>query len=219
MRKRVISYAPAVAAGLCTVIAFSTNCALAAGDCVVQPNRQLAQDGHWYYHVDRVNYRKCWYLVEPRTRISLADVPAARPSPDAALQQAFSSFVSLLSVDFTGTKAAATQQDATNSDARALQTRPDDLRNGDGPRVKRVRVARHPDFSTAGTARLNRQSPTGPHGGRTDQPRPFDQAERDAQVQEFLRWKPDERPAPPLDQGERDVLFHEFLRWKARQTP
>jgi hypothetical protein len=185
MRKRVISYAPAVAAGLCTVIAFSTNCALAAGDCVVQPNRQLAQDGHWYYHVDRVHYRKCWYLVEPRTRIRLADVPAERPPPDAALQQTFSSFFSLLSADFPGAMPGATQRDATNSDARALQTRPHDLRNGD---VKRVRVARHPDLNTAGTARLNRQSSTGPHGGRTDQPLPFDQAERDGLFQEFLQW-------------------------------
>jgi len=216
MRKRVISYVPAVAAGLCTVIAFSTNWALAAGDCVVQPNRQLDQDGHWYYHVDRVNYRKCWYLAESRSRIRLAVAPAAGPSPDAAFQSTLSSFFSLLSVDFTGAKPGATQQDGTKSGARALQTRPDDLRNGD---VKRVSVARHPDLNAAGTARLNRQSHTGPYGARADQPLPFDQAERDAQFQKFLRSKPNERSPPPLDQGERDVLFQEFLRWRERQTP
>ena len=58
MPKRVIAYVPAVAAGLCTVMAFSTNWALAAGNCVGQPNRQSAQDGHWYYRVDRVSQRQ-----------------------------------------------------------------------------------------------------------------------------------------------------------------
>jgi hypothetical protein len=194
VRKRVISYVQAVAAGLCTVIAFSTNWALAAGDCVVHPNSQSAQDGHWYYRVDRVSYRKCWYLVEPRTSITQAEPMAARPSLDSALQQTFSSFLFLLSADFTGAKSAGTLQDSTNSDARALQTRPDELRNGDVTRVKRARIARHPDSNTGVTPKLNRQSPTGPHVGRTDQP-------------------------PTLDQEERNALFQEFLRWNARQTP
>jgi hypothetical protein len=184
----------AVAAGLCMVIAFSTNWALAAGDCVVHPNRQPAEDGHWYYHVDRVGYRKCWYLVEPRTSIPQAEPTAARPSPDSALQQTLSSFFSLLSADVTGAKSAGTQQDSTNSDARALQTRPDELRNGDATRVKRARIARHPDSITGVTPKLNRQSPTGPHVGRTDQP-------------------------PALDEVERSALFQEFLQWNARQTP
>jgi hypothetical protein len=194
MRKRVISYVQAVAAGLCTVIAFSTNWALAAGDCVVHPNRQLAQDGHWYYRVDRASYRKCWYLVESRTSIPQVEPTAPRRSPDLALQQTFSSFFSLLSADVTGAKSAGTQQDGTKSDERALQTRPDELRNGDARQVKRARIARHPDSNTGVTPKLNRQSPTGPQVGRTDQP-------------------------PTLDQLERNALFQEFLQWNARQTP
>jgi hypothetical protein len=194
MRKRVISYVQALAAGLCTVIAFSTNGALAAGDCVVHPNRQPAQDGHWYYRVDRVSYRKCWYLVEPRTSIPQAEPTAARPSPDSALQQTFSSFISLVSADFTGAKPAGALQDGTNSDVHALQTRPDELRNGDATWVKRARIARHPDSNTGVTPKLNRQSPTGPHVGRMDQP-------------------------PTLDEVERNALFQEFLQWNARQTP
>jgi hypothetical protein len=192
MRKRVISYVQAVAAGVCTVIAFSTNWALAASDCVVHPNAQLSQDGHWYYRVDSVSYRKCWYLVEPRTSIP-SEPTAARPS-DLALQQKLSSFFSLLSVDVTGAKSAGTQQDGTKSDARALQTRPDKLRNGEARQVKRAPVARHPDSNTGVPPRLNRQAPTGPHVGRTDQP-------------------------PTLDPVERNALFQEFLQWNAGQTP
>jgi hypothetical protein len=193
MQKRVISYAAAVAAGLCAVIAFSTNWALAAGDCWVQSNRQQAQSGHWYYRVDRVNHRKCWYVVESKTRLAQAEAPEARPAPDATLQPMFFSLLSLLSADFTAAKPAGTQLDGTNRDARAVQTRPADLKNGDVSRVKRARTARH-DPNTAPAAKSIRQSPTGPHAERTDQP-------------------------PPLDQAERDVLFQEFLRWNARPTP
>jgi hypothetical protein len=188
MPKQVPSYVAAVAAGLCTAIAFSTNWALAGGDCVVHPNRQSTQDGHWYYRVDRVSYRKCWYLVEPRTSRPEAEVTAPRRSPDSALQLTFSSFFSLLSADFTGAKPAGAQQDSTNSDARAVKTRSDDLKNGDGTRVKRARIARFMDSNTGATPKLNRQSPTRPQVGRTDQP-PLDQMDRNALFEEFLRWK------------------------------
>jgi hypothetical protein len=193
MPKRVISYAPAVAAGLFTVIAFSTNGTLAS-DCLVQPNRQLAQSGHWYYRVDHINYRKCWYLPGPTTRMAHAEAPEAQAAPDATLGPTLSAFFASLSTGSTGAKPAGTQQDATKGDARLIQTRPDDLRNSDVSRLKQARMARHPDSSMASTSKLNRQSPTGPHMAQTNQP-------------------------PPLDQANRDALFQEFLRWKARQTP
>jgi hypothetical protein len=185
MPKRVVSYVAAVAAGLCTVIAFSTNWALASGGCVMQPNRQLAQGGHWYYRVDRVNYRKCWYLVEPGTRILQAEAPEARSSPDAATFSSFSSFFSLLSADFMGAKTARVQQNATNSGVRTLEKRSDDLKNGDGSWVKRSRIARHSRSSTALSA---------PRGESMDQPPPLGQAERDHLFQEFLQWNARQAP-------------------------
>jgi hypothetical protein len=192
MSRHVISYAPAVVAGLFTVIAFSTNWTLAS-DCLVQPNRQLAQSGHWYYRVDHVNYRKCWYLVEPTTRMAHAEASEAQPAPDATLGSTLSSFFALLSAGSTGAKLAGTHQDATKGDARPIQTRPDDV-NGDALRLKQARLGRSTDSNTAPTSKLKRQSPTGPHMAQTNQP-------------------------PPLDQANRDALFQEFLRWKARQTP
>jgi hypothetical protein len=192
MQKRVISYAAAVAAGLCAVIAFSTNSALATGDCLVQSNRQQAQSGHWYYRVDRVNHRKCWYLVESKTKMAQAEAPEAQPAPDATLGSTLSSFFASLSAGSMGAKPAGTQQDATKGDARPIQTRPDDLKNGS--RSKLARIAQHPDSNTAPTSKLNRQSSTGPHMAQTNQP-------------------------PPLDQAGRDSLFEEFLRWNARQIP
>ena len=169
MPKRVISYALAVAAGLCMLIAFSTNWAL-AGDCLVQPNRQLAPSGHWYYRVDHVNYHKCWYRVEPTTRMAHAEVPQAQPAPDATLGPTLSSFFASLSASSTGAKPAGTQQDATSGDAHTIQTRPDDLKIGDVSRSKHARMTRRPGSSMAATVRLNRQSSVGPHVERADQP-------------------------------------------------
>jgi hypothetical protein len=187
MRRRDISYFAAVAAGLCTVIALSTNWALASGDCVVQPNRELAQGGHWYYRVDHVNYRKCWYLAEPTTRMSNADAPEARSSSDSAT---IFSFFSLLSADFMGAKPAGVQQDAMNSGARALQAHPNDLAS----RAKRSRIARHSVSNTALNETLNRQSPARPRVEDVNQPPPLGQTERDVLFQEFLKWNAKQAP-------------------------
>jgi hypothetical protein len=192
MPKRFIAYVPAVAAGLCTVMAFSTNWALAAGKCVGQPNHQSAQDGHWHYRVDRVSHRKCWYLVELRTRMPQAEAPEARPAPDATSQPMLSSFFSLLLADLKGARTAGAQQDAANGDARPVQT--DGLKNGEVSRLKRARIARHPDSNTAPAPTLNRPSPTVPHVERMAQPLPLDTAERDALFQEFLRWNAQQTP-------------------------
>jgi hypothetical protein len=33
-----------------------------ADDCLTAPNSPAPQGTHWYYHVDRTNQRKCWYV-------------------------------------------------------------------------------------------------------------------------------------------------------------
>jgi hypothetical protein len=199
MPKRVILSVPAVSAGLlATVIALSTDCTtLAADDCLAQPNRPPAQGGHWYYRVDRINNRKCWYLVEPGTRMPQAEAPEPQPSPDTIPHQTFAGFFSSLAAGFTGTT-AGTQSETTNSDARIVQTtHPDDLKNDDAVRGKRPRIARPPGAEAALTPKQHRRpSPTRP-----------------------LVEHADERAAPSLNQAERDTLFQEFLRWKQRQTP
>jgi hypothetical protein len=86
--RRFTSYVSTVAAVLfSTMIAIGMDVALAASDCIEQPNRKPATGGHWYYRTDRVNDRKCWYLVEPETTVPEVQTPEVRPSPAANLQQ------------------------------------------------------------------------------------------------------------------------------------
>jgi hypothetical protein len=65
----------------------------AADDCPSGPKGQAPQGGHWYYRVDRVTKRHCWYLGEEREKLSQIAPPnssqptrPASPKPEAAMQ-------------------------------------------------------------------------------------------------------------------------------------
>ena len=93
MAKRVIFYILAeVAAALFTTgIEIGTmTWAVAASDCIEQPNRQAAAGGHWFYRTDSVNNRKCWHLVGPESNTPEAAAPKAEmpePPTPATLKQ------------------------------------------------------------------------------------------------------------------------------------
>jgi hypothetical protein len=65
MSSHIMSYVKAVAVALCATVATGANWAVASEDCLAQPSRQLGQGGHWYYRLDHVDKRKCWYLEGP----------------------------------------------------------------------------------------------------------------------------------------------------------
>jgi hypothetical protein len=65
----------------------------AADDCLSGPKGQAPQGGHWYYRVDRVTKRNCWYLGEEREKLSQIAPPnpsqparPVSPRPQAAMQ-------------------------------------------------------------------------------------------------------------------------------------
>ena len=51
-------------------------------DCLTAPNSSAPQGTHWYYHVDRTNQRKCWYV---RATSQPAQQGAAQATSQAAL--------------------------------------------------------------------------------------------------------------------------------------
>lgn len=158
---------------LAMVIVLGTSCAaLAADDCLPGPSRPPAQGGHWYYRVDRVSNRKCWYLAEPARQTPTAEAAEPQPSPQATPQPTFGSFFSSLTGGSTGST-SATQADTLNSDARGQTANPTEL--------KKAALAPKP----------HQPSRVRPPAERADEPGapPLNQAERDALFQEFLRWK------------------------------
>jgi hypothetical protein len=109
MRKQVVLVVVVLANGLSAgpLGILPGGVARAATDCLAAPNAQSPQGSHWYYRVDRVNKRRCWYLapqggkVRPdATQVASPDLrrtapPQSKPTattpveqqPDATVQQ------------------------------------------------------------------------------------------------------------------------------------
>ena len=60
-----------------TVLANSS--ARAADDCFGAPNSEPPQGSHWYYHIDGVKQRHCWYLGPEAQKVHHAE-PEVRPA-------------------------------------------------------------------------------------------------------------------------------------------
>jgi hypothetical protein len=193
MQKRIISRAPAMMIGVfAAAFALDGGALFAASDCLEQPNRAAAQ-GHWYYHVDRTNGRKCWYLSgsEVAAKPPQAEAPP-QPSPDVASQPPLSSFFSSLTSGFTTASVNPSPPDAAGRDPRGTpNVQAAAPKNDDAVSSKR---RQHADTKQAPVAKPDRQA-----SSRSDKEPPAQS-----------------RPAS-LDQAERDALFREFLRWRDRQ--
>ena len=64
--------APVFASLFATMIVLTTlssRAVLAIDDCISEPNHAAAPGGHWYYRVDRVNQRKCWYVGQAGMKV------------------------------------------------------------------------------------------------------------------------------------------------------
>jgi hypothetical protein len=86
MSKRIGFVLAACGGVIATALAFNPHHARGADDCLAEPNRDPPEGRHWFYHVDRVNNRKCWYLgdvglLAPRVVPEAAN--ASGPSPPA----------------------------------------------------------------------------------------------------------------------------------------
>ena len=77
MRKSIPGPA-AIAALLVALVAGHDIAHAAPNDCLSAPNGAAPKGQHWYYHLDRANNRKCWYL---------RDIGAAAATPSAAPSQ------------------------------------------------------------------------------------------------------------------------------------
>jgi hypothetical protein len=85
-RKQIASIAQAVFAAVFAALVLSLwsgGLAQATEDCIEAPNSQAPQGSHWYYRLDRVNKRKCWYLAPERKRVQ--QVAPNMPAPAKSL--------------------------------------------------------------------------------------------------------------------------------------
>ena len=84
MAKRTTTFVSAVFASFLTCVALTTvagSSARAAEDCIVGPKGQAPQGSHWYYSLNRVTHRKCWYLGAEGLKVR--QVASPKPSSSA----------------------------------------------------------------------------------------------------------------------------------------
>lgn len=83
MPSRSATLLSAIFAGLLAGAAFATishGAAHAADDCLSGPKGETPEGGHWYYRIDRVTKRHCWYLREGAEKSAQAAPPASASS-------------------------------------------------------------------------------------------------------------------------------------------
>jgi hypothetical protein len=73
---------PAVFAAFLVALAVTilqSGSARAADNCIAAPNSESPQGSHWYYRIDRVKQRKCWYLRPWGQKVRSAE-PQVKPA-------------------------------------------------------------------------------------------------------------------------------------------
>lgn len=85
MSKRAAKIVSAVFASLLAGTPFATishGAPEVADSCLAGPKGAPPQGGHWYYRIDRVTKRQCWYLGDEKEKVSHA-APATSPPDDS----------------------------------------------------------------------------------------------------------------------------------------
>lgn len=80
---RTAKFVSAVFAGLVASAVLATlshSAAGAADDCLTAPKDRTPEGSHWYYRIDHVSKRHCWYLREEGERPAQAATPASPPA-------------------------------------------------------------------------------------------------------------------------------------------
>jgi hypothetical protein len=135
MPNRTAKFVSAIFASLLAGAAFATislGTANAADNCLSGPKGETPERSHWYYRIDRVTKRHCWYLREGDEKLAPAAAAASPAKPVAA-------------------KAEPTMQRSV-ADARAefsTQARFEQPKRGDEPAMAAAAAATRDNYGAA----------------------------------------------------------------------
>jgi hypothetical protein len=143
-----------------------TRTSTGANVCMEQPNQQPVDGAHWYYHLDRANQRKCWYLGATGFKVSSTEMLPVQPSP--VPMPVVDSLFSALFGGNASAVSAQSSQDATTHQPRIIQANP-------------TKLLRIDDVVQSGQPRFPEE--------RAEQPRArLSRAQHDALFQKFIQW-------------------------------
>jgi hypothetical protein len=182
-RGSIISYLPVrYASLLAAVIMLGTSpTVLLAGDCTGRANPRAVHDGHWYYRLDPLNHRKCWYFV---TQQPSSESPAGESASTLANSGSLISIFSSLSAALQGATSARPRQDPAIVNAAPAQT---------GDPIAPKRSTSPPHYASRFVPNAERsarliQLSTPSRLEHPDQQHRLDSAQREALFEEYLHW-------------------------------
>ncbi len=200
MPHRVNSLAPVVFAGsLAAAVLFGANwAASAAGECIEKPDLEDNRAGHWYYHVDRVHHRRCWYFETSEATVNPPSSADRVPAASADSQQ---SWFSRLSAGLAKTFSSEPKQSSISAFSSEL---PQNSILDNSSAGTKTTSPRHPSkIERQERSQIEPPATTNGSAGaeRRDQSPPQRTAEKD------------EKHSPLLTAAERQALFEDFLKW------
>jgi hypothetical protein len=208
MPERAISLASALrfrsllAATLAPVVLYGLH-ASAAAECLENPDLRVADPGHWFYHFDRTQNRRCWHFApteEAATANPSTPVAAPAPAPAAAAEDNrpsfFSRFATGLSETFSPSQAPPqaqpqpqpnAAQDSSGEAAQAVTPKPP--RRNKTAVQERPHEARPPTTTGAAAAEHHDQPPPSAAASDDKHDSPLNVADREALFQDFMKWQ------------------------------
>jgi len=202
MPHRVNSLVRAVFAGsLAAAVLFGLNgTASAASECIGKPSLDVSQAGHWYYHVDRVNHRRCWYFEPSQATVSPPPSADRAPAPNADSQQ---SWFSRFAADVAKTFSPEPRQSSISAFSSELQQ--NSMLDNSSAATKTTSPKYPRTNKIARQERSQIETPPITNG--------IASSERHDELPSQRAGEKDEKHTPQLSAADRETLFNDFLRW------
>jgi len=177
----------------------------AASECVGKPDLAVNQAGHWYYYVDRVHHRRCWFFEPSKATVSPATSADGVPAQNTDSQQ---SWFSRLTTDLAKTFSTQPQQsNVQQSSISAYSSRPPQNTVVDNSiAVTKLTSPKHQGTDTIVSRERSQTEPPPATNGVAN-------AERRDQLPAAGNGEKNEKRTPQLTDTERQALFDDFLKW------
>jgi hypothetical protein len=103
--------------------------ASSAAECLENPDLRTAKPGHWYYHSDRTQHRRCWFFVLVEVT---ADTPVSAPPAAIVGDYSIQSLLSYLTSSFSQPPSPPPQQ------MEVLQPKPNTIPDRSGEATQTI---------------------------------------------------------------------------------
>jgi hypothetical protein len=178
--------------------------AVAASECVGKPDRPVNQAGHWYYYVDRVHHRRCWYFEPSKAIVSVAASADRVPTQNTDSQQSwFSRLTTGLAKTFSKQSQQSSVQQSSISAYSSDSEPPQNTVVDDSINATKLTSPKH--LRTNKIVRRERPQ---------TKPSPTTNGVANAEHDQLPgNVEKNEKPAPQFTDPERQALFDDFLKW------